>query len=109
AACSSLLRLGCKPRKTAQALLFKCTNLVGFLESQADVVKPIQQTVLAEWIDVKRQFCTIGFDHTLTLKIDLELITRRSFNFFKKTTDFRFRKNDGKQPVLEAVVEEDIS
>src|SRR5690606_17545561 len=71
----SALRLGGEPGESRQPLGFEFADLVGLFERETDVIEPVQQTVLAEGIDLERMRGAIGFDDLLSLAVAFKLIT----------------------------------
>ena len=53
-------------------------------QGQANVVKTIEQAVLAKRLHLERQFLAIGFDDLLALQINRQAVTRKGRQFIKK-------------------------
>src|SRR6185369_14691481 len=102
----SLLRK--QPGLADTTLLFEFADLLGVAQGQADVVPAIDQTFLAERIDLEGNAIAVRADHGLRLEIDRQLIARRRLDLTEQGLDFGGRQHDRHDAVLVAVVEEDI-
>ena len=97
-----------EPRLGRQALRFKGLNLVGLAQGEADVVKAVEQAILAEGLHVERDLFALGAHDDLAFQVDGELVAGEGQNFVKQLGHRGLGQHDGQQAVLEAVIEEDV-
>src|SRR3989344_1465954 len=97
-----------QPGLLGQALGLVGLDLVGVAQGQADVVKAVEQAVLAEGLDVEGQLGAIALDDDLALEVDGQLVAGEGKDFVEQLIDLLLAQHDGQQAVLEAVVEEDV-
>ncbi|GBH23829.1 hypothetical protein BvRS1_08780 [Burkholderia vietnamiensis] len=77
-------------------------------QRQADVVIAVQQTVLAERGDLERILAAVARAHDLRLEVDRQLIAVERVRVVEQVIDLLLGQHDRQQPVLVAVVEEDV-
>ena len=58
-------------------------DLVGMPKGESNVVKPIEQAVLAKRLYLESEFFTIWFDNALAQKIDRQPIARKGCGFIE--------------------------
>src|SRR5450759_4475926 len=97
-----------QPWLLGQAVGLEGSYFVGMTQSQADLVKPPQQTVFAKRLHLKRPFLASGVQHDLAFQVDRELVAGKGGNFIKQLTDLGLAQANGQQGVFETVVEKDV-
>ena len=65
-----------EPWRRDRAALLELTNLIHLLEREPDVVKAVEEAVLAEGVDLERVRCAVVADHLLRWQVNLELSAR---------------------------------
>ena len=75
---------------------------------QANVVKTIEQAVLAKCLHLKRQFFAVGLDDHLAFQVNRQHVTRKGEGLVKQLIDLVFAQYDRQQSIFEAVVEKDV-
>jgi hypothetical protein len=98
-----MLGLG-KPRLLSQTLCLKRLDLFGMSQRQADVVKAVEQAILAKGLHVKWHFFALGLDNHLALKIDGELIPREGQRFTEQLVYLRSLSTMGRMPFLKLLL-----
>src|SRR5690606_22978727 len=83
-------------------------DLVHVLERQADVVQPFEQALLAERVDVEPQRRAVRGGDGLGGEVDRQPVAGRRFGLAEQPVDRVLPEHDQEQPVLEAVVVEDV-
>src|SRR5438093_12889916 len=96
-----------QPGLLRQALGLKGLDLFALAQGQANVVKTVEQAVLAEGLHLEGNFLTLWLDDDLALEVDRELIAGEGGHFIEQLRHLRLAQSYGQQAVLEAVVEED--
>src|SRR3546814_12540078 len=91
-----------------QALGLEGANGIGFLQRKPDFIQAIDQTVLAERLDIERKFAAVLRNNDLAFQIDTQFVARTALDFIKQPRNLTPRQHDGQQAVLDAVVEENI-
>src|SRR4029450_13633385 len=87
---------------------FECFDFVRMLESQPDLVEAVQHTVLGERIDFEFKALAAGGRYSLLLEVDTQPIAIRTVYVAKQAIDDFLVETDHEEPVLEAVVVENI-
>src|SRR5438132_5558517 len=91
-----------------RSLRFIGRDGVGLLKGQANIIEAVEETVAAERIYLEGGGETLIIGHPLRFKIYGHFVTWRRFCAFQEQMDGLFGQGDRKQPVLKAVVIEDI-
>src|SRR5262245_56962051 len=78
------------------------------LETQPDLVETVQHAVLGERIDIEFEALTARGGYSLLLEIDRQTIAFRTVYVAKQAIDDFVVEPDHEQPVLEAIVVENI-
>ena len=97
-----------KPRLLGQPLGFKSLDLVALAQREADVVKAVEQAILAEGLNIKRNLLALRLHDDLTLQVNREGVAGEGKALVEQLGHLRLRQRDGQQAVLEAVVKEDV-
>src|SRR3546814_18249091 len=84
-----------------QALGLEGANGIGFLQRKPDFIQAIDQTVLAERLDIERQFAAVLRNNDLAFQIDAQFVARKALDFIKQPRHLKLRQHDGQQAVLE--------
>src|SRR4029453_16774666 len=99
-----------EPGLGGETLCFERADLVGVRQREADVVEPVQQAMLAEWLHLEAEdHRSVRRGDGLLIEIDRQAEARECGGVGEQPVDFMHRKLYRQQPVLEAVVVEDIA
>src|SRR5437016_11460177 len=93
------------PRRASR---LKRGNLWLVLLRQRDVIEPLQQTVTVKVVDNKRSGEALIVLHHATLQIYRDLITLPVISSPEQFLNLGFQKHDRYDPILHAVVREDV-
>src|SRR3546814_14020965 len=80
-----------------QALGLEGANGIGFLQRKPDFIQAIDQTVLAERLDIERQFAAVLRNNDLAFQIDAQFVARKALDFIKQPRHLKLRQQDGQQ------------
>src|SRR3546814_5644178 len=72
-----------------QTFGFERADDVGFLQSQCDVIKPVQQAMFAERLDIKGQLTSVFSNHDLPGQVYAQLVAHESLDLFKQARHLR--------------------
>ena len=95
--------------RAACALLLEVRDLILLGEREADIVKPVQQAMLAMRVDVKADDAPVRPLNFLALEIDGQPRIGPAFGILEKFFKLVGRHPDRQHSVLEAVVVEDVA
>lgn len=97
----------CKqPRGSLRTFRLVCADLIGMLQGQCDIVKPVQQPEFPIGIDFKDNFPAGRRNDLLRFQVDCQPITFGQF--VEQVVDNRRIEHDRQNTVLEAIVIKDI-
>src|SRR5690349_9044088 len=98
-----------EPRLFGETLGLERADLVGVPQRQADLVQPVEQAMLAEWLDIEgERMRAVGGCDRLPLEIDGQRKAGRGEAGMEQAVHVALGEHDRQQAVLEAIVEEDV-
>src|SRR3989338_10433540 len=83
-------------------------DLVHMLQSQANVVQPIQQTMLAERIYLKLVHCAVRRGNALPFQVDLQTVARHDLHRLEQRFHLLRSQADRQETGLEAITEKNV-
>src|SRR5882672_110624 len=101
-------RVGLHPRLAEFAARLEIGNLVLVAQRQADIVPAVQQTLLAEGIDIEFDAATVRAANFLLFEIDTDDGVGAAFRVIHQPIHVGLRQRNRQNAVLEAIVVEDI-
>src|SRR5262245_52446429 len=97
-----------KPGLALAMLLLERLDLVGVLEAEADLVEAVQQAMLGERVDIEPQALAARRGHRLCLEVHRKPVALAPLDLLEQPVHGPRVELDEEQPVLEAVVVEDV-
>src|SRR4029078_9165810 len=101
-------RLGLEPGPRRGGFVLERVDGGLLFHGETDVVEPVQQAMLAEWIDVELDAAAVGTANLLRLEIDRERGVGAALGIVQQLLEIIRRDADRQDAVLEAVVVEDV-
>src|SRR5690606_9615365 len=77
-----------EPGMARQALGLEGADLVGMAQRQPDVVKAVQQAILAKRLDIEMHGAAFRRAHDLLVEIDTQFVARESPDFVEQARHF---------------------
>src|SRR6476646_3683260 len=96
------------PRLAEFAARLEIGNLVLVAQRQTDIVPAVQQTLLAEGVDLKLDAAAVRTTQLLLFEIDTDDRVRAALGVIHKFIHVGLRQRDRENAVLETIVVEDI-
>jgi len=98
-----------QPRLLGAATFLKVANLVRVAQGKSDVVKTVDEAILAEGVDFEvHELAAVRRGYGLRLQVDHEPKARKGSGLVEQPVDLRFGERDRQQAVLAAVVVENV-